>query len=144
MNILNICKDFSVNVAGLPIPKHAIFGKVGRTYWYIDDFKQFSQDYKIVDIYIMTPQDKHFKKCLAKRDNFFIQKLESFIHAKKLENTVCIYPLKMGKKSADKITGLIAAKQSQADFLFRPSNQDTKHAITDYACGKMPRWVNYK
>lgn len=147
MKKYNIAKNFSINVCGLPIPKNALYGKYTcqnskAVYWYLDDYAQFKSDKKSLCVYLLQPQDTKFRRhYVARRKLDYLHKL---IVQNNLQDTICIYPLKIGRLTdTHEIKGFISAKQAQVDFIHRPSNQDTKHAITDYACGKMPNWVAY-
>jgi len=147
MKKYNIAKDFSINISGLCIPKNAIYGKYTHknntvVYWYVDEYKQFSSDKKSLCVHILRPQDKHFHKHFVTRHR--LEHLHKMIIQNNLQDVTCVYPLKLGKRTTDTaIHGFVSARQAQAEFIFRPSNQDTKHAITDYACGKLPNWVAY-
>ena len=146
---INQAQDFSCNISGLPLPKNCLFGRVGSTYWYVDNFSQFNNPkLTMYSIFILTNTDKKFKSCIARNDNPMIKIIARHIKTNNLYNVTCPYSLGLGKiKGYEHKNGINSkiqfarAKQAQADFLYRPSNQDTKHAITDYACGKMPRWA---
>ena len=135
--------DFSINICGMCIPKNALYGRIGKYYWYIDDFAQFKNN-RLVCVYLFDKNTgKKFVPCVAKRDNPFISKLAQVIKRDKLYNITCVYPLKMGYRSnTDNFA--IHSKKAQCDFKYNASNRDNPRTTTDYACGKMRNWVSYK
>ena len=144
---INQAQDFSCNISGLPLPKNCLFGRVGSTYWYVDNFAQFKEQ-TLVDIFVLTKSDKIFKPCIARKNSPLVRIITKYVATNKLYDVKCPYPLGLGKvkgyehkNNTNSKIQFARAKQAQADFMYRPSNQDTKHAITDYACGKMPRWA---
>lgn len=136
--------DYSINICGMCIPKNALYGRVGRFYWYIDDYKQFQDNNALICIYLFDKMtDKKFVPCIAKCDSAIIAKLAKVVKRKDLYNTICVYPLKMGYRSTTDNLG-IKMKRSQSEYTYKASNRDNPRTTTDYSCCKRSEWATGK
>lgn len=82
-------KGYDTCVAGLLIPKNAVYGRDDRTFFYIIDFQQFRENKLKYEIYLMTMSDNKYRKVHMIKKNPIMRMVIEYIDGNNLYDTKC-------------------------------------------------------